>query len=524
MSEHLSVEDYLEITRKNSPVICRIIGEYGNLSLREFLKELTPNARPSFQPLNDLVEIVYRYAEPLLGKSTAKAAAEAIAAAPVVLTANHHGVDFFAQSVQGSLLFYLSQKLENRSGAAVPIFACGSVPLDNLTYPLGLLLYNVDWNKLEDMPRKLPIFSNSLRRAMVSVASPLNGAMVQRAETRFDRMVQEKDISPGLASRVRDILREDYCSQTVMALSNYSQQSVVLNHRIWKRLFSNPDNAPAMVYLELERLVSTLLQRDLKNPNSLAFCVMFDSVLREAVSKELNGARACWNLEMLEQRLGSHRMGASQGESLRSCGTFLFWGINAKGRRVPLCFENSGQGNPMLRGIDDRGNLWEAVYTPQSILDALREGRLLPSLFTCFLVLSFARGVTCAGGYFQGEYLPSMQSGLVKALRTIAGYREMADIVKGVTAYTYLSGMQAVMVRIGNGALIPAGPIEILAGGGLANNDIEKILSLSVRDAHVASLFETVPDVAPWVTKTADWKKQLAVDCYPLLEDKVVIK
>ena len=524
MSAHLSVEDYLDIASRNSPVICRIIGECGDLPLRDFLKNLTPNPKPALQPLNDLVVSVYRYAEPLLGESSAKAAAETIASTPLALTANHHGVDFFAQSAQGSLLFCLRQKLENRSGAAVPIFACGNVPLDNLTYPLGLLLYHIAWHKLDNMPRKLPIFSNSLRRAMVSAASPLNGEMVQRAETRLERMVQEKDVSPQLATRVRALLRDDYCSEAVMGLSSYSQQSVVLNYRIWKKLFSDPDTTPALVYFELERIVRALLESDFKNSNSLAWCVMFDPVLREAVLKELDGARACWNLDTLEQRLRLFRMESSEGESQKSCGTSFFWGINVKGRRVPLYFDSSGQGNPMLRGFDDRGNLWELPYTPQSILDALGKGRLLPSLFTCFLVLSFARGVTCVGGYFQGEYLPTMQAGLVKALRTVAGYREMADMVEGVTSYTYLSGMQAVMVRIKNDALIPAGPLEILAGGGLTNNDIDKILSLSVRDAHVASLFETVPDVAPWVAKTPDWKRQLAVDCCPLLEDKVVIK
>jgi hypothetical protein len=277
-----------------------------------------------------------------------------------------------------------------------------------------------------------------------------------------------------------------------------------------------------VVYLELETIVSMLLERDLQNSKSLAWCIMFEPMLREAVFKELDGARACWSIEGLARRSCSDQ--PSQAKAFYGCGTQFFWGINARGRRVPLCLQSSGQNKQVLRGIDDRGDHWELCYTPQAILEALREKRLLPSLFTCFLVLSFARGVTCAGGYFQGEYLPRMQEGLANALRTQAGYEDVANLVESVASYTYLSGMQAVMVRIKDDALIPAGPMEILAAGGLTDSDIQKILSLPVRDAHLASLFETVPDVAGWVIKSPAWKKSLAENCYRLLEDKVVIK
>ena len=47
-----------------------------------------------------------------------------------------------------------------------------------------------------------------------------------------------------------------------------------------------------------------------------------------------------------------------------------------------------------------RGEVFELAYTPASICEALKENRVLPSLFTCFLTLSFARGMVCPGGYF----------------------------------------------------------------------------------------------------------------------------
>ena len=524
MAPCASPEHYLDIVCSHSPVVCRTIEEYGDVLLADFLKDLAPDAGPSFQQRTDLVAVVYRYAAPLLGESMARKASQDLAASPVVLTANHHGVDFFAQSVQGSLFFSLYKSNGNASRATVPIFSCGSVPLDNLTYPLGLLLYHVNAAELGTLPKKMPVFSNRFRRTMVSVSGPIEETMVKRAEARVDKMVREKKISPALEPHLQQIFQEDYCSPAVMDLPSYSLQSVVLNNRIWKRLFSKPLTAPEIVYLELEKIVLMLLEFDLLNPESLAWCVMFDSELRKAVLRELDRAKLCWNLNKLKQRLRMDRLDSSKKKALNNCGTVLFWGINPSGRRIPLYLETHGKNGQMLRGIDDRDNLWELPFTPQSILNALNQNHLLPSLFTCFLVLSFARGITCVGGYFQCEYLPMMQEGLVKALQKTPGYHDIADLVEGVATDTYLSGMQAVMTRIKEDTLIPAGPIEIIAGGGLTDDDIQQILSLTVRDAHLASLFETVPDVVPWAIKMPDWKKQLALDCCRILEGRVVIK
>ncbi|MFC1821811.1 hypothetical protein ACFL9T_03830 [Thermodesulfobacteriota bacterium] len=524
MLPYLSPEQYLEIACRYSPVVNRTIEKYGGYSLADFLKEFEIDSRSSFQKRDDLEEVVYSYAAPLLGEDIAKRASQDLAKCPVVLTANHHGVDFFAQSMQGSLLFSFSKRNGHAPGKTVPIFSCGNVPLDNLTYPLGLLIYHVNEADLGTLPKKMPVFSNRFRRAMVSVSAPLEEAMVKRADTRVDKMVRANEINAALAPFLHDIFRQDYLTPAVMDLSSYSQQSVVLNNRLWKRLFSSATSASELVYLELEKIVQMLLEYDLRNHESLAWCVLFDSKLRDTVIGELDGERVCWDLNQLEKRLSIDRGHSTDKKEVNNGGTLFFWGINDSGRRIPLFLDSHGKNGQMLRGVDDRDNLWELPYTPQTILDAMKEKRLLPSLFSCFLVLSFARGVTCAGGYYQCEYLPIMQDGLVRALQKTPGYQDPAESVKDVSTFSYLSGMQAVMVRIKDDALIPAGPLEIFAGGGLTDEDIQQILSMTVRDAHLASLFETVPDVAPWIIKTPDWNKQLAADCFRLLEERVVIK
>ena len=69
-------------------------------------------------------------------------------------------------------------------------------------------------------------------------------------------LVRNEQITPALAETVATILREDYQDSAVMKLESYSRQAVVLNNRIWKRCFSEPEQAPELIYLELEKIAS----------------------------------------------------------------------------------------------------------------------------------------------------------------------------------------------------------------------------------------------------------------------------
>ena len=60
----------------------------------------------------------------------------------------------------------------------------------------------------------------------------------------------------------------------------------------------------------------------------------------------------------------------------------------------------------------------------------------------------------------------------------------------------YLSGMQAVGFRAGN-RLLPVGPLEIIASGGLSNEQYEQLGEVTVLQAHIASLFDIIMDVFP---------------------------
>ena len=515
---------YLDVVRQHSKVIDGTITKYGDLPLRQYLHGLDEHQIQGIQSRNDLVEVIHRYTGALLGESLAEKVSKGFMDNPVALTANHHGVDYFAQSVQGSLLFALRKLNGCESKAAVPIFSCGNIPLDNLTYPLGLLIYHTNGQGHQTVPMKLPVFSNSKRRALVSVSVPLSDDMVKRAKSRVVKMSAKHEITQGFAGTVQRMLDDCYASHDILDLSTYSEQSVILNHKIWNRLFVDPQKVPQAVTLELEEISRQLLVLDLKNPGSLAHSVLFDTPLTAAVIEKLDKSKAVWNQELLRTRLGKMRENTHQEVTSNGCGTMFFWGINNRGRRVPLYLDFDNQHNKMLRGIDDQGIHWELQFTEESIIEALNQKKLLPSIFTCFLVIAFARGVSCIGGYFQAEYLPDMQMGLVHALSEIKGYQKFADNIEQVVTHKYLSGMQTVMLEKKDRGLVPAGPLEIMSSGGLKDQDIEKILALTVKDAHIASLLETIADVARSEICDESWQRILANDCAQLVGESIVTK
>jgi hypothetical protein len=479
----------------------------------------------AFQPNDDLLDLVHRLVTPQFGKEKARQAIHDLERMPLVLTANHHGVTYFAQDFQGNLIFALNRIHNGEAPRTLPVFACGTVPLDNLTFPLGMLYYDSAGGGPPGAPKKLSVFSNKMRRQMVSSAKPFDRAMIERARRRSQSLIAEGKISASLDAAIHALLIDDYTHPKVVGLTSYTQQATALNYRIWRRIFRTKHRMPDLFTLELEKVAIGLLEKDLTNYASLAHCVMFDTRLRDQVFNLLDGERACWRTQFLLRRLHADTDAVKNSASTAGCGTMLFWGIDERGRRVPLYLRAVGPGKELLCGVDDRGRVYERPYTAGSLLEGLRRNELLPSIFTSLLTLSLARGVVCAGGYFQCEYLPAMQRGLVDAMQAVDGYADVARKVSSVKTDTYLSGMIAVMRRANAGRLVPAGPLEIIAGGGIDDEALSKMMALSLKDAHLGALAETIQDL-PAAEKAVlpdNWRSELTQGAQQVLMEKIAV-
>ena len=503
-----------------SPTVKMVLNKQGLSTIRRYMTNIVPRPVDSYQSSKDLHKAIYDYVKPLLGEKIAKRTVEDITTLPFVLTANHHGADFLAQSVQGTLIFGSRQTETGKSLSTIPVFACGNIPLNNLTYPRGMLVYDLKYLPTEKIPAKIPLFPERLKRKMVSCVEHFDQSMVDRTLQSIHKMTKKGNLSDTVSNTLVELLTQDYAAPEVLNQESYSQQAVILNNRVWKRMFADT-NIPDLVYLELEKIVAEVLFSDLQNENSLFQLLSFDSKILQKLLNVLDGVQVCWQRDNLRRRLLE---GDPRRLNAKSCGTCFFWGIDDHGMRVPLLCIPQEDRKKMLVGVDDKGKKYEFPFKPDTLLKALKNDQILPSLFTCYTVLSLARGIVCAGGYYQAEYLPQVQNGVALALEEVSDHQIAAQKVRHVPTKAYLSGMQAVMFRGNNDVLVPAGPIETIARGGLTSSDMETILNLSVRKAHVASLFETIGDLPMDSTWINEQKQELAQECGKMVKYDVVIK
>ena len=124
------------------------------------------------------------------------------------------------------------------------------------------------------------------------------------------------------------------------------------------------------------------------------------------------------------------------------------------------------------------------------------------------------------GGYFQGEYLPKIQQVISKTLGDF-GYKTDSLKLLLVPTDSYLQGMIGVMRKGVNNILFPAGPIEIIAHGGLSRNNIKQIMNLTVEEAHIASMSENICAVDKLKGIDSKLNKTIAEECFKILPNIV---
>lgn len=474
------------------PAVDALISRHDTTKLSDYVDALEHRRASPLQSGEDFITEVANYTRETVGPDLGTAIAEDLRESPQVLTANHHGIDTFAQSTQSNLLFSLRKRSDGAAMKTIPVLACGSVPLNNLTYPRGLLIYACNDVAGKGGICKLPVFPDSYKRKLVSAAGPFSAEMLDRARARAKKLIADEKL-PGPVGSALDIVFDDL-ARVGHAFPDYARQATAVNRRLWRRLFRGQVCRSELVYVEMESIACRLLERDLFDRSTICHQLLFDPELRGRLIAGLDGQRGCWLHEGLARRACEP---ASARGADSAIGTMFFWGVDAKGRQVPLHVAEGHNGTtPRLLGVDDSGNAWSIPLTPEEIARELRDRRLLPSIFTSYLLIAIARGVACIGGYYQADYLPAMQRAVGAALGNEPGEPAGTRGNGAASPDLYLSGMQAVGFRAGD-RLLPAGPLEIIASGGIDDEQYARIGEVTVGQSHIASLFDFVMDVAP---------------------------
>ena len=432
-----------------------------------------PGASSAAQDGDDIIALAQAEASRLFSPETGKALRRELERRFLALTANHHGMDFHPEFLQGNLFFALGCR------EAVPLFAFGGVPCDNVAFPRGMLLSprTPDTTK----PFHLPVFSNAGRRAFVSAAGPYEAAAPARAGASLNAL----PLSPEEGAAARRVLAEVYGSAQVLGRSSFREQMSVANALLWRRLFAPEALFPPLVPLDIQHLAGELIRGDLARPGTLVHALVLERELAQAVFSALNGERACWT------------QGGGTGR-----GTFLFWAVNEKRRGVGLTLSSDGRTLVFVEGGEPYLPL-----TAQAVSAALAAGRVLPSLYLCFAALALARGLCCAGGVFQCEYLPRMAQGTAAALRQ-CGESALAERVGAVSLLC--TGVLPLRVASFSGeGDAAAGALDIMAAGRLKARDRQVLEALSFHDAFFCALPYHYEDLVSPGMRCEGWMEAL---------------
>ena len=108
------IETYLSSIRNILPAFDEMLARHENTKLGDYVEQLNRHNTTGFQDKQDFIAEVGKYTHETLGPELAQVISEELQESPKVLTANHHGIDTFAQSTQTNLLFSLRKGMDGK--------------------------------------------------------------------------------------------------------------------------------------------------------------------------------------------------------------------------------------------------------------------------------------------------------------------------------------------------------------------------------------------------------------------------
>lgn len=430
-------------------------------------------------PLQDNEDLIYfaeKKAAELFDKQTARALRKELEKRFIAMTANHHGMDFHPEFLQGNLIFAQGCQY------AVPLFAWGGVPGDNASFARGMLASprtNAGFK-----PHKIPLFSNADRRIFINQKSAYTGTQIQNSLKRLSKY----DLSPQEEEKIKELLADIYSNQNVLAQKDFKDQMSLANFLLWRKLFPEEPYLP-LVSLELQSLAANLVIKDLQNPTTLIAKIITEKELTKEIYFLLDSTRSCWTVENEQIKKGS----------------FLFWAVDEKKRSLRLNY--SQEKNALF--CPENPKLFFPLNA-QTIAKALRGSMLLPSLYLTFAATAMARGLNCAGGIFQFEYLPDMAKQTARALLN-CGEQSLASKISAQSPLCtgFLPLQTCTPFSENMHETVGAGALEMLIHGGLTKNILQKLAETKIKEAFLSALAYHYEDLINPQEYVQDWKKNL---------------
>ncbi|MBI3232396.1 MAG: hypothetical protein HYZ51_04970 [Candidatus Doudnabacteria bacterium] len=333
-----TLENIKNTVFKLRPVLKEIADLHSGESLSNYLRTgwQVPKSKPDRLFLYCLEQAVAE----VYGKEIAVRARRQLENKPIVSTIDHHGIWNHPIFVNSALIY----SLYFQPSELVLTLSTESVSLNNLSSWSGCLLEHDENLAI----KRHSFFPDRLKSLPVFSAPAIN-------KSGF------KKVYSGMSAKTSELvsLLE---TESIYDCQDFSTQACSMSAKVWQAVFPS---ASSLLYLPLERLVSQYLLKIFEDPRHI--------LTRLVASQE---GKDLWRKYFFDEH------------------TFLFWGIDAKGRRKAFT------------GLPDDFS---------AIIRQIQEKRVYASSPLCFAVL-LSVGLTCVGGFTQTTWLTRIKKKLSSLL------------------------------------------------------------------------------------------------------------
>lgn len=455
------------------PILGDIMRKHGDKLLSDYAVDfMDVNPAPGLDERKpEIIGVVEELVEGRLGKDVALGVAKQLRKLALVSTADHHASIDHPFWVNANIISGIEPFIHPDPDLQyLIVFSFASVSVNNASGFSRGILFSSD--AADKHVIRLPILPDKLKMAVVYGTRTFTREELTRAEHELEKKEHEGELTPGHAKAIVAFLEEHFAAKNILGAAQLCSQITRINFNFWRKIFHGPGGVPQtgvtvpdLIYLDIETIVTQmLLKRHLTDTTTLLHRVLFDPALLPLVQRHFDNLPGAFSLE-------------------DGWGTYMFWGINEKGRR-------SG-------GRLQDGKLvfadFSVDWTPEAIRKALNEKKIFPGMLLCYLMVSLYYGMKCLGGFCQVHDLTVLKQAWIRLLEEAGEHAEANAVVPVQTKELGGDGMVLSYLRTPSGDFTPATGIDMALDQG--DTSFGKYVELSKRVTLMEMMSAMLPEM-----------------------------
>lgn len=420
---------------KRRPILEEVVSKRSDKSLYEYAQGFVDvNPVPELEKRRpELFAVVEKLLQERVGIEVARGVIKQLQKLPLVSTADHHGPINNPFFVNSNIISGIPQvAMADPEVKYLVAFSFASISINNSSYPRG-----IEFNTDQDGIAKVSFFPDKLKMGVAYITRAFTAEDLGRAIKEIQQKEREGFISKDKSEKIVSLVKKYFAAEHVLDSENFASQITKLNLDLWPALFGSKP-CPDLIYLEIETIVAELLQNHhLKDSNSLIYKFLFDEQWRELVYKHFNNIDGAFSLE-------------------QGWGSFMFWGMDEKGRRVALSLNSDN--------LVSKDGKYVFEYTPTGIASALQQKQIFSSMLVCYLMIALYYGIKCLGGFSQVHDLTLTKEAWIAMLKELGEIQEAEAVLPMQTKEYGGDGMMLAYLPSDSGKISPAYGVEMAIG------------------------------------------------------------